>query len=172
MRKIIQYIKHTWGHKLSFWKIDNLKKKLVEYGPTFLIIVILVELIEHFGLPVLFYYLGNNVHDFFYALIPTPLFICLHFITAPLIFLIYIKLKKTRPTIKISEFYRNTLKLLTSISIAQLIPLLITPLLTQYFSPQDFGIYGLYVSLCYIFGTIGSAKYDVAIMLPKKRLTH
>ncbi len=150
--------------------MDNLKKKLVEHGPTFLIIVILVELIEHFGLPVLFYYLGNNVHDFFYALIPTPLFICLHFITAPLIFFIYIKLKKKRNTIKISEFYRNTLKLLTSISIAQLIPLLITPLLTQYFSPQDFGIYGLYVGLCYIFGTIGSAKYDVAIMLPKRNI--
>ena len=32
------------------------------------------------------------------------------------------------------------MKLLTSISIAQLIPIVITPILTQYFSPEDFGL--------------------------------
>ena len=91
MERLIQYIKHTFGHKLSFWKLDNLKSKLVEYGPTFLIILIIVELVEHVGLPMLFYYLGNSVSDFFYVLIPAPLVFCLHFITAPLTFFIYIR---------------------------------------------------------------------------------
>ena len=59
MRKFIQYIKHTISHKIAFWKIKNLKSKLIEYGPTFLIILIITELLEHFGLPVLFYYLGS-----------------------------------------------------------------------------------------------------------------
>ena len=169
MRKFIQYIKHTISHKIAFWKIKNLKSKLIEYGPTFLIILIITELFEHFGLPILFYYLGNNVHDFFYLLVPTPLIVCLHFITAPVIFFIYIKFIKKKKPLKISEFYKNILKLITSISIAQFIPIIITPILTQYFSPEDFGLYGLYVSICSILGVIACAKYDVAIMLPRTK---
>ncbi len=91
MKKIIQYIKHNISHKISFWKWSSLKKKLVKHGPAFLLIIILIEIIEHVCLPVLFYYLGNNVHDLFYLLIPAPLLICLHFFTAPIIFLIYVK---------------------------------------------------------------------------------
>ena len=69
----------------------------------------------------------------------------------------------------VTDFYNNVFKLLTSISIAQLIPIIITPILTQYFTPEDFGVYGLYVSICSIFGIVASGKYDVAIMLPKKK---
>lgn len=168
MNRFIQYIRHTIGHKIAFWKPKNLKSKLIEYGPTFLIIVIIVELLEHFGLPILFYYLGNNVHEFFYVLIPTPLMVCLHFITAPLVFFIYISIKK-RKTIKISNFYQNVLTLFTGVSIAQLIPIIITPILTQFFTPEDFGVYGLYISICSILGVVASAKYDVAIMLPRSK---
>ena len=69
----------------------------------------------------------------------------------------------------ISEFSKNVVKLVTGISIAQLIPILITPLLTQYFSPEEFGSYGLYVSIYTILGVISSGKYDLAIMLPKNK---
>ena len=69
----------------------------------------------------------------------------------------------------VTDFYTNVFKLLTSISIAQLIPIIITPILTQYFTPEDFGVYGLYVSICSIFGIVASGKYDVAIMLPQKK---
>ena len=92
MKKIIQYIKHSIFHKISFWSWKNLQANLIKYGPVFLIIIILVEIIEHIGLPFIFYYLGNNIHEFFYVLIPAPLLICLHFITAPIIFFIYIKI--------------------------------------------------------------------------------
>ena len=160
MKQFIQYIKHTINDKITFWKWKNLKKKLIEYGPTFLIILIIVELLEHVGLPLLFYYLGGNVHDFFYVLIPAPLLICLHFITAPLVFFIYITITKN----KTSKFYQNIIKLFASISIAQIIPIVILPILTQYFSPEQFGVYGLYVSVCSIFGFVASGKYDVAIM--------
>ena len=138
MKQFIKYIKHTIEHKVSFWSLKNLKSKLLQYGPTFLIILVIVELLEHVGLPVLFYFLGNNIHDFFYVLIPAPLLVCLHFITAPLVFFIYVSIKKKK--INISEFYKNTLRLLTSISIAQFIPIIITPLLTQYFTPQDLSL--------------------------------
>jgi len=158
---------------VSFWKLKNLKSKLLEYGPTFLIILIIVELLEHFGLPILFYYLGNNVHDFFYVLIPAPLVVCLHFITAPLVFFIYMAIVKRKTSIKkfkLSKFYQNVLTLFTSVSLAQFIPIIITPILTQFFTPEDFGIYGLYVSICAILGVVASAKYDVAIMLPKTKI--
>ena len=81
MKRFIEYIKHTTNDKISFWKWKNLKNKLIKYGPTFLIILIIVELAEHIGLPLLFYYLGESVSDFFYLLIPAPLLMCLHFIT-------------------------------------------------------------------------------------------
>ena len=67
------------------------------------------------------------------------------------------------------DFQKNVLKLLTSISIAQLIPVIITPLLTQYFTPEQFGFYGFYISICTIFGAVVSGKYDIAIMLPKSK---
>ena len=165
MKQFIQYIKHTINDKIAFWKWKNLKRKLIEHGPTFLIILIIVELLEHIGLPLLFYYLGDSLHDFFYLLIPAPLLICLHFITAPIVFLIYVSITKQKK----SKFYQNIVKLFTSISIAQIIPIIILPILTQYFSPEEFGAYGLYVSICSIFGIIASGKYDVAIMLPKKK---
>ena len=166
MKRFIEYIKHTINEKITFWKWENLKKQLIQHGPTFLIILIIIELLEHIGLPLLFYYLGESVSDFFYLLIPAPLLICLHFITAPIVFFIYLTITKK----KISQFYKNIIKLLTSISIAQIIPIAILPILTQYFYPEQFGVYGLYVSVCSIFGVVASGKYDVAIMLPKKKI--
>ena len=70
---------------------------------------------------------------------------------------------------KISEFSKNVVKLTTGVSIAQLIPIIITPILTQYFSPEQFGSYGLYVSIYTILGIISSGKYDLAIMLPNNK---
>ena len=70
--------------------------------------------------------------------------------------------------INYSEFTKNIIKLLTTISIAQFIPLIITPILTQYFSAEEFGLYGLYISVCSILGIIAAGRYDIAIMLPKK----
>ena len=68
-----------------------------------------------------------------------------------------------------SEFKKNIVKLTTGLSIAQLIPIFITPILTQFFSPEQFGVYGLFVSIYTILGVISSGKYDMAIMLPKNK---
>ena len=46
MKQFIEYIKHTIKHKAGFWSFKNLKTKLLEYGPTFLIILIIIELLE------------------------------------------------------------------------------------------------------------------------------
>lgn len=72
--------------------------------------------------------------------------------------------------IQISEFSKNVITLIAGVSVAQLIPIIITPLLTQFFSPEQFGTYGLYVSIYTILGIISCGKYDIAIMLPKKKI--
>ena len=95
MKKIIQYIKHSIFHKISFWKWKNLQANLIKHGPAFLIIIILMKIIEHIGLTFILYFLWNNIHEFF-VLIPVPLIIYLHFITAPVIFFIYIKKLKRK----------------------------------------------------------------------------
>ena len=67
-----------------------------------------------------------------------------------------------------SEFSRNVLTLMTGTTIAQAIPIAISPILTRIYSPKDFGIFALFIAIVSIFGTISSARYELAIMLPKK----
>jgi len=57
---------------------------------------------------------------------------------------------------------------MTGTAIAQAIPLSISPILTRIYTPQDFGILALYMSVAGIFSTIATARYESAIILPKK----
>lgn len=45
------------------------------------------------------------------------------------------------------EFTRNVLTLMTGTTIAQAIPVAISPILTRIYTPQDFGIFALFVSI-------------------------
>jgi len=78
--------------------------------------------------------------------------------------------RRIKNKIQISEFSKNVITLIAGVSVAQLIPIIITPVLTQFFSPEQFGTYGLYVSVYTILGIISCGKYDIAIMLPKKKI--
>lgn len=49
----------------------------------------------------------------------------------------------------------------------QLIPVLFSPILTRIFSPSDFGIFAIYVSLVSILAIFATAKYESAIVLTK-----
>lgn len=64
------------------------------------------------------------------------------------------------------EFTRNVLTLFTGTTIAQAIPVLISPVLTRLYSPNDFGIAALFVSVTSIFGVIANGRYELAIVLP------
>ena len=68
----------------------------------------------------------------------------------------------------ISEYTKNVLTLVTGTSIAQFIPIAISPILTRIYSPEDFGVLTLFMSISLIFGSISSARYEMAIMLPEK----
>ncbi len=67
-----------------------------------------------------------------------------------------------------SEFNRNILTLMTGSTIANAIPVAISPILTRIYSPEDFGLLALFLSVTTIFGTIVNGRYELAIMLPKK----
>ncbi len=67
-----------------------------------------------------------------------------------------------------SEFSRNVLTLMTGTTIAQAIPIAISPILTRIYTPEDFGVFALFVAIASIFGSIANGRYELAIMLPKK----
>jgi O-antigen/teichoic acid export membrane protein len=64
------------------------------------------------------------------------------------------------------EFIRNVLTLMTGTTIAQAIPVLVTPILTRMYSPGDFGVAALFLSITTIFGVIANGRYELAIVLP------
>lgn len=67
-----------------------------------------------------------------------------------------------------SEFNKNVLKLMTGSTIAQAIPIAISPILTRIYTPNDFGVLALFVAITSIFGSIANARYELAIVLPEK----
>lgn len=66
-----------------------------------------------------------------------------------------------------SEFNKNILTLMTGTTIAQAIPIAFSPILTRIYTPEDFGVLALFISISLIFGSIINARYELAIMLPK-----
>ena len=66
-----------------------------------------------------------------------------------------------------SEFSQNVITLMTGSTISQAIPIAISPILTRLYTPEDFGLYAIFVAIITIFGTIVSGRYELAIMLPK-----
>jgi O-antigen/teichoic acid export membrane protein len=57
---------------------------------------------------------------------------------------------------------------MTGTTIAQAIPIAISPILTRIYTPEDFGLFALYMSIASIVAVIATGRYELAIMLPKK----
>ncbi len=53
-------------------------------------------------------------------------------------------------------------------TIAQAIPIAISPILTRIYSPEDFGVFALYISIASMISVLATGRYELAIMLPKK----
>lgn len=67
-----------------------------------------------------------------------------------------------------NDFNKNVLKLMTGATVAQAIPIAISPILTRLYTPEDFGVLALFVAITTIFGSIVNARYELAIVLPEK----
>lgn len=57
---------------------------------------------------------------------------------------------------------------MTGTSIAQAIPIAISPILTRIFTPSDFGLFALYISISGTIAIISTGRYELALMLPKE----
>lgn len=75
---------------------------------------------------------------------------------------------KIRARISKAEGVRNVLTLITGTTIAQAIPVAISPILTRIYTPEDFGLFALYTSIVSILAVIATCRYELAIMIPEK----
>ena len=64
---------------------------------------------------------------------------------------------------------RNFAKLLSANVVAQAIGLLVYPVLTRLYAPDDFGLLNLFLSIGGILSILATAEYQYAIVLPKEQ---
>jgi O-antigen/teichoic acid export membrane protein len=84
------------------------------------------------------------------------------------------RLKGMRPRLLAGKalrnpFGRNVAILSVGTAFAQAIPLLISPILTRIFTPEDFGVLALYTATVGILAVAASGRYEMAIMLPERQ---
>jgi len=72
--------------------------------------------------------------------------------------------KKLKPK---TEFGYNVFTLVIGTSIAQAIPIAISPILTRIYTPENFGLFALYMSVVALLAVAATGRYELAIMLPK-----
>lgn len=65
------------------------------------------------------------------------------------------------------DAYKNVIILFTGSSIAQIIPILATLILTRIFTIEQFGVFFIYSSLCMVLSTFITLKLELSILLPK-----
>jgi O-antigen/teichoic acid export membrane protein len=57
--------------------------------------------------------------------------------------------------------------MMTGTTLAQAIPIAVTPVLTRLYPPEAFGVFGLYVVAVGVLGVIATGRYELAIVLPE-----
>lgn len=75
-------------------------------------------------------------------------------------------MSNTHPS-KSNSFATDVLKLVTGTTIAQIITILASPILTRLYGPEAFGLFALFTSITAIIGIIACMRYELAILLPK-----
>ena len=52
--------------------------------------------------------------------------------------------------------------------VGQAVPILLTPFLTRLYTPEEFGIFAIFVAITAVLSLLANGRYNLAIMLPKK----
>ena len=71
---------------------------------------------------------------------------------------------------KKDSLIKNISVLVTGTIIAQLIPVVLQPILKRLFSPEDFGTFDIYLKILGMLFVVYALKYDMAVVLPKNRV--
>ena len=91
--KVFRWIKHRLLHKLEHLRWSSIKQTLREHGMALVIIIVGWEIIEDILFPILFVWLGTHVHPIFLAGVPVSWLLCFHWLTVPLLWGAWIKLR-------------------------------------------------------------------------------
>ena len=70
--------------------------------------------------------------------------------------------------IRSSQMIKNMMTLSIGTIISQLIPILLSPVLARIYSPDDFGLWGIFSSTAIIFSIFMTGRYELAILRPKE----
>lgn len=73
-----------------------------------------------------------------------------------------------REKIKGSSFVRNVLVIMSGSALAQIISYALTPIISRLFSPDDFGIFGSFDSVCTVISAGITLQYTQAIIIAKR----
>ncbi|MDI9559942.1 MAG: oligosaccharide flippase family protein [Pseudomonadota bacterium] len=65
-------------------------------------------------------------------------------------------------------FFRNVITLMSGTALAQVIPVLLSPVLTRLYSPEQYGTLALFTSVVGIFSVAATFRYELSIMLPEQ----
>ncbi len=77
-------------------------------------------------------------------------------------------LKMHKDTPLKSQFKKNLVVLMGGMAIAQSIPIVLSPVLTRFYSPEEFGFFATFLAVSSFFTVVMSGKYELAIILPKR----
>lgn len=67
-----------------------------------------------------------------------------------------------------SQLFKDIFVLVSGTALAQIIPILLQPVLRRFFTPEEFGAYAVYLSITGILVVLASLRYEYAIVLPGK----
>lgn len=65
-----------------------------------------------------------------------------------------------------NDFFKNVMVLMTGTTLAQAIPILVSPVLTRIYSPEQYGTLALFMSIVTVIAVIATFRYELSIMLP------
>ena len=91
--KFFRWIKHRLSHKLEHVRWSTIKESFKQHGLALVVIIVIWEVIEDILFPILFIFLGNNVHTVFLAGVPASWLLCLHWLAVPIMWGAWVKLK-------------------------------------------------------------------------------
>lgn len=67
-----------------------------------------------------------------------------------------------------NKYLSNLLKLMSSSVVAQLLLIISSPVLTRLYTPQDFGVFALFIGVVGILSTVTNLRYEQAIIIPNE----
>ena len=70
-----------------------------------------------------------------------------------------------------SEFAKNVLTLMTGTTIGQAIPVLVSPIVTRLYSPEEYGVFAIFLSITAILSVISTGRYEFAIVVTEEEET-